>query len=273
MSAATRTPTTRPTTPAPEEEERPRLTLSVPQIVASALAAASSAAVAARLGVAGTLIGAAVGSIVATIGTAIYGHTLTRASMQLKSRTTTGKETNPAPEQPVADVRVVGEYAWPDTAAMAVVSPNPSPSPAPSSATRTTAPDVVTAALSVVRQRSLRRRIVVIAAAAFGVALLAITAVELLLGHPLSQDEGGTTISKVVRPAAPAPAPARTAPATADPTIAPEDVPSPTEAPTPTDVPAPPQRSTAPGAPAPSGGATTGAPNPAGSAIAPSPTR
>ena len=63
---------------------RPSFGLSVPQVVGSALAAATSALAASFLGVAGTLIGAVVGAVIATIGGAVYSHSLVKAATQLR---------------------------------------------------------------------------------------------------------------------------------------------------------------------------------------------
>jgi len=58
------------------EDTEPRLGVSWAQVAGSALAAVSSAVLLSTLGVAGTVIGAAVGSVAATIGTAVYTRTL-----------------------------------------------------------------------------------------------------------------------------------------------------------------------------------------------------
>jgi hypothetical protein len=71
-----------------EEDEQPkaraRLNLTTSQVAASALAACCASIVASYLGVAGTVIGAAVGSVVATTGAAIYGHLFRTGSRKLK---------------------------------------------------------------------------------------------------------------------------------------------------------------------------------------------
>ena len=54
--------------------KKPRLNLTTSQVAASALAACCASIVASYLGVAGTVIGAAVGSVIATTGAAIWGH-------------------------------------------------------------------------------------------------------------------------------------------------------------------------------------------------------
>jgi hypothetical protein len=65
--------------PGPPIEHRrrwPRLDLSATQLVATALAAITATVVGSYLGVSGTVLGAAVASVVAAIGNAVYGHSL-----------------------------------------------------------------------------------------------------------------------------------------------------------------------------------------------------
>jgi hypothetical protein len=61
------------------------LKLSTTQIVASLLATLTGAILASYLGVAGTLVGAAVGSVASTTGTEIYRYSLRRSQQQLKA--------------------------------------------------------------------------------------------------------------------------------------------------------------------------------------------
>lgn len=61
-----------------------RFELNAKQVAASALAAASAAVAASTLGVAGTVIGAAVMSVVATVGSAVYGHSIARTQERLR---------------------------------------------------------------------------------------------------------------------------------------------------------------------------------------------
>jgi hypothetical protein len=61
------------------------LNLSAAQVIASVLATLSAAVAASFLGVAGTLLGAALGSVVSTMGTEIYKHYLQRSEERLKS--------------------------------------------------------------------------------------------------------------------------------------------------------------------------------------------
>jgi len=61
------------------------LNLSAAQIIASVLATLSAAVAASFLGVAGTLLGAALGSVVSTMGTEIYKHYLQRSEERLRT--------------------------------------------------------------------------------------------------------------------------------------------------------------------------------------------
>ncbi|GAB2929532.1 hypothetical protein ACFMQL_03390 [Nonomuraea fastidiosa] len=72
--------------------ERPKFELSLPQILGSALAAVTAAVAASYLGVAGTVIGAAVVSVSSTVATAIYTHYLKRTGERVKQRTQAAKE-------------------------------------------------------------------------------------------------------------------------------------------------------------------------------------
>ncbi len=60
--------------------DRPRLQLSATQIIASALAAVTATFGASYLGVAGTVIGAAVASVLTVVGNAVYSHSLQRVA-------------------------------------------------------------------------------------------------------------------------------------------------------------------------------------------------
>src|SRR3954454_5538195 len=79
----------------------PRLGLSLSQLVASALAAASAAFGASFLGVAGTIIGAAVASVIATVASAMYASSLARTSEVVQSTVT--QWTRTAATAPVVD--------------------------------------------------------------------------------------------------------------------------------------------------------------------------
>jgi hypothetical protein len=67
-----------------EEPEERKLSISTTQVVASALAAMSVAFMTSWLGTAGTIIGACLGSVIATVGTAAYSWSLRRTSTVVK---------------------------------------------------------------------------------------------------------------------------------------------------------------------------------------------
>ncbi|HEX5501497.1 MAG TPA: hypothetical protein VFW96_02670 [Thermomicrobiales bacterium] len=69
-----------------QDQERKTIQLSVAQVLAGALASVSAAVVASKFGLAGTLLGAAVTSVVATIGGALYRHSIERAHARVRLR-------------------------------------------------------------------------------------------------------------------------------------------------------------------------------------------
>lgn len=68
--------------------DEPKYGLSLPQVIAGALAAASAAIASSWLGVAGTVIGAAVVSVVASIGSALYARPIERSHERLRAAAT-----------------------------------------------------------------------------------------------------------------------------------------------------------------------------------------
>jgi cytoskeletal protein RodZ len=144
--------------PSRPPDERPRIQLTLTQVLASALAAITATVAASFLGVAGTVIGAAVASVCTVVGNAIYSLSLQRTSARVRSA-------------------VPGAARY--------VRPVPSPGAGPRRE----------------RRRGPRRRWVALAVASVGVfatVLVAVTAVELATGRPLSdllrgRDGSGTT--------------------------------------------------------------------------------
>ena len=67
-------------------QERQTNNLSVVQVLAGALAAASAALVTSVFGVAGTILGAAITSVVITVGSALYTHSMERARARVRLR-------------------------------------------------------------------------------------------------------------------------------------------------------------------------------------------
>ncbi|WP_163506807.1 hypothetical protein [Fodinicola acaciae] len=84
----------------PKPSLRERLDLSFSQVLGGALAAVTSAVAASYLGVAGTLIGAALGSVIITVGTSIY---------KLWLRSTNERLRKVVPVQALSNLRVVPE--------------------------------------------------------------------------------------------------------------------------------------------------------------------
>ncbi|WP_127501768.1 hypothetical protein [Actinoplanes solisilvae] len=210
-----------------------------PKIIAGTLAAVSAAVVGSFLGVAGTLIGAAVASVIGSLGTELYSRFIQRGSNKIKSTFVT---------EPAA----IGTP--PVVAARREV---PSDEPVPAS--------TVYAARRNVRWG----RIVAVAGALFVLAMGTLTAYELIAGRTVADAVGHKTSSSTTfgsafgkkssksdspkpapsESAEPSPSPSEEAPESGAPTTSPTG--EPTGAPTQTTEPADPQQTggTEPGAP------------------------
>ncbi|MFD8482723.1 hypothetical protein [Kitasatospora sp. NPDC059673] len=79
-----------------QKPERKRLDLTVAQVAASALATVVGAVLASELGVYGTILGAAVVSVGATTGSAVFQHLFKRTGEQLRNVVERGTESAPA---------------------------------------------------------------------------------------------------------------------------------------------------------------------------------
>jgi hypothetical protein len=180
-------------------EKSKRTQLSPVQVAASALAAVSSAVVASFFGVAGTLIGAALASVIATVSGALYTESLTKTNTKLK-RVLTGRSATPRSTSPAA-----GED--PATRALPVhLDPRRAPAQ---------------------RRRPRWSRVAVYAVAVFVVAMGIVTGIELIGQKPVSALVGSSSPSdtttlgeltnssshRATTPTAPS-TPATTAPAT-----------------------------------------------------------
>jgi hypothetical protein len=149
------------------------LQLSATQVAASALAAVTATVAASFLGVSGTVIGAAVASIVTVTGNAIYSHSIRRTSARVR-------EVVPLPD------RFALESAGPVVTRSEPLQPEASSSP-------------------VGRPGGMGLRdwrwAALASAAVFVLLLAAITAVELAIGKPISdalrgKQAGGTSLSQ-----------------------------------------------------------------------------
>ncbi|NHC44990.1 hypothetical protein [Motilibacter aurantiacus] len=193
-------------------DEKDKLGLTVTQVAAGALAAVSASVASSFLGVAGTVIGAAVMSVVATTGSAIYGLSLRRGQERLAQtlrRPAMGPDEGTAPTQ-----------------AMPVAPAGGTP---PEGAS----------------ERGLSRRawlsIAGAALAVFLVAMVVVTSFEAIAGRPLSSlfgdgSSGGTSVTRLVgegsgstddEPTAPASSPSPQASDEATPGSSPSGAPTP----------------------------------------------
>ncbi|MFJ1706201.1 hypothetical protein [Kitasatospora sp. NPDC088346] len=142
---------------------RGRLDLSVAQVAASALATVVGAVLASELGVYGTIIGAAVVSVGATVGSAFFQHLFRRTGEQLRGAVDRG------PGATVNSLRQV-----------------PDPGSAPVATGEWNEPRLVRA-----RRRWTWRTYAAVSALVFGLAMVPILAVEVVAGEPVSSLTGG----------------------------------------------------------------------------------
>jgi hypothetical protein len=169
-----------------------RLDLGVAQVTASALAAVTSAVAASTLGVAGTIVGAGLGAVVATVGSAVYAHSLRRAGARLRELRPVDDGRWPAlrPQQDRTGRSNAGLDAGLDAGLAAGVD---------AAVPGLAAPVDATAAAATGRQPRQWRRAALVVGTGFGLALGVITGAEALIGHPLSSSsETGTTVGRAV---------------------------------------------------------------------------
>ena len=221
--------------------------IDIPKTIAGALAAVCAAVIGSFLGVAGTLVGAAVASIIGSVGTEIYQRSLHKGAKRL---------------QTLAAPAFVKAPAAVGTPAVAAASEADSPSHA----------------VPQKPQRQIRwGRVAMVAGALFVLAMGTITLTEWISGKSVASTLGNSTRAKStfgglfdpgssIRPT-PKPSPTPTAPASESPTTAPTTQAT-TDAPTTTTEPNA-EPTTAPTAPAED--QTAPADNPGGQDVAPGP--
>ena len=251
-----------------EEPGKPRIELSLTQVLAGALAAMTAAYLGSRLSVAGTVVGAAVASVVAAVASSVYSASLRTTQHHVRTVFQGRVDGSGLP----TTVESVGDR---ETATPAEAPAQPS-APAVDSST----------APGARRPRLSWKNVLVAAVAAFALAGAVLTGVELATGSALSGGDG-TTVGQVAEPqrrdpqpvASPSaepsePSPSATPTATAEPSPEPSPEPSSTPSSTPeatpeaTPEPAP-EPSTAvptPSAPAPSTSTPAAAPTPSADA-------
>ena len=181
---------------APEPEHKPkRIDLSPTQLAGGALAAMTSAVVGARLGVAGTVLGAAVGSIVAGVAGTLYTtslrHTKEKISSVIVAKTEDAETAIiPVPAEPY---RVADQH----TSSQASIGDAPTRQlPWATDAAARPATAVGAIEPSQPKHRWPWKAILVSTAAVFVLAFAAITGFEVLTGHAISGGQG-TTITQV----------------------------------------------------------------------------
>jgi hypothetical protein len=219
-------------TASPAPAKAPDLTIN--KIIAGAGAAATSAVLGSFFGAAGTITGAALGSVASTVATVVYQRSLdrTRDTLVARVRLTPGRRAG------VAEAHV--------TLPAQRVTPEQVPVPA-----QRVAPDAETVRLQVEpaidRRPTMRRPWLWLAATVlvFVIGLLVVTGFEWAKGSTLTTGETGTSVGRVIdgggggagatEESAPteSPEPSDTAPPSDDPT----EEPTPNEEPTPTEEP------------------------------------
>ena len=157
-----------------KRSEKGGLDLSVTQIVGGALAAMTAAALGSQLSVAGTVVGAALASIITAVAGSLYAVSIRRTGDKVKTVFYT-KEPNEVDEPTVMEIvsdregHIAGQRSH-------LVAPEPEPGPSPGQR----------------RPKLNWKRVAVAALAAFGIAAVSLTAVELVTGHALSGGDGTT---------------------------------------------------------------------------------
>ncbi|MER8186261.1 hypothetical protein [Kitasatospora sp. NPDC094015] len=153
-------------------EGRGRLDLSMAQVAASALATVVGAVLASELGVYGTIIGAAVVSVGATVGSALFQHLFRRTGEQLRTAVDRGPG---ATANGLRQVQV----------------PVPAPGPVPVARSAGPAGEWNEPQLLRARRRWTWRTGAAVSALVFALAMVPILAVEVLAGQPVSSLTGG----------------------------------------------------------------------------------
>ncbi len=154
-------------------KEKAKVDLSVVQVVASALAAVSSAVLLSTVGVAGTLIGAAVGSVIATVAGAVYTYSLQASRERVAAAAQVAAMAR-------ANLTRRGETGM-QVAPHVTAEPDGEPPEPDRPAWRT--------ALTGLSWK----RVAAFAAGVFLAAMAAIVAFELVAGEPISRYTGGTS--------------------------------------------------------------------------------
>jgi hypothetical protein len=158
--------------PGDKKPKKSKLDLSATQVVGGALAAMTAAALGSQLSVAGTVVGAALASIIAAVAGSLYTASIRRTREKVKTVFWTGQP-NEVEEPTVMEI-VSDSGGHIARQRSHLVAPEPAPSPPK-------------------RGPKLNwKRVAVAALAAFGIAAVSLTAIELVTGHALSGGTGTT---------------------------------------------------------------------------------
>ncbi len=155
------------------------------QASASALAAVSSAVLLSTLGVAGTIIGAAAGSVVVTVGNSVYAHYLATSKERVAAAGIAAREQ-------AARVRRTRGTASSTSTGNANRTPSQGAAGADDAAERVQARSDQGPSSRALVGRLQWRRIAVAAAGVFALAMGAILTFELITGHAVSTYTGGS---------------------------------------------------------------------------------
>lgn len=167
-----------PAAPAPPRRVLPRFDLSATQLIATGLAATTATFAASYLGVAGTVIGAALASVLTAIGNAVYGQSL--------------RSTRDRVREVVPVTRLAPRLHT--TATLPVPTDAVGPPPLPSHAVPSQAePPTLPAPVPQSAAAGGWRRVAIAAIAVFVAVMALVTSVELLTGRPLSDVVRGDT--------------------------------------------------------------------------------
>lgn len=178
----------------PVPKTRPRLQLSATQLIASALAAVTTTIAASFLGINGTVIGAAVASVLTVAGNAIYSHSIHRTRERVRTAVpaVTWRSVGTAPTELLPDQPQPWRQPAATTTPTTTASATAAATPGWSDATTARRP----------RQRRLRR-LGFATVGVFVAILAALTSAELVAGRPISdllqgKSSSGTSVTSVL---------------------------------------------------------------------------
>lgn len=191
--------------PYSQEEKKPGLLdgLSISQVVAGALAAVTSVALSSQIGIAGSIIGVAVASVVSTVASQLYRGMLTRSADKLRElRSTSDEIAEPRLDQIGASTTDTKVSAASSTTAMAASSTTKlTPDSDDHSAQEPRiAPATLRARAAQRRQDALRRKITI---AAIISSLIAVVLVALIITFATGGQGIGEKVSVIGAPAEP----------------------------------------------------------------------